>query len=235
MASCRIFSAVVTEEEGLTVAVHPETQIVRLMSSCVTAGLTAPGVRPGAGSTTPAADTMSPVETPTGDGSMVGVDPGSAVAFVVAVGESLGSGRAVLPPVSCEATRAAGPLEPAATAIDPTRTTTPTTGPNLAQKYDFGCGIVRDLACRRCGAFAPFRMESPKNLATPDPRGRSGTHHGVDCAGRMSVVGFSTPRSTSTKTSSTTPSAKCTVGGTSHPMLGTTPRSAPPTADRAPE
>ncbi|MGZ4493866.1 MAG: hypothetical protein ACXVWU_04140 [Nocardioides sp.] len=51
----------VTDDDGRTVEVHPETQMVRSIVDWVTAGLTAPGVRARFGSTAPAALTTSPV------------------------------------------------------------------------------------------------------------------------------------------------------------------------------
>ena len=45
---------VVTDEDGLMVAVHPDTQIVRPMVAWVTEGLIAPGVRAESGRTAPA-------------------------------------------------------------------------------------------------------------------------------------------------------------------------------------
>jgi len=72
-------SEVVTEEDGRTVAVHPDTQIVRAIVAWVTEALIAPGVRAESGRTAPAALTVMP---PVGSGG-TGVKATGAAAAIV--------------------------------------------------------------------------------------------------------------------------------------------------------
>jgi hypothetical protein len=72
-------SPVVTDEFGRTVAVHPDTQIVRPMLAWLTAGLTAPGVRAEFGRTAPAPLTVIPPAGRAGTGPAVTANFGGAV------------------------------------------------------------------------------------------------------------------------------------------------------------
>ena len=66
VASCRTLSAVVTDEGGRMVDVHPTTHIVWPMLDCVTEGLSSPGVLAKLGNTMPDATTESPPLSATG-------------------------------------------------------------------------------------------------------------------------------------------------------------------------
>lgn len=68
-----------TDEFGRTVAVHPDTQIVRPMLAWLTAGLTAPGVRAEFGRTAPAPLTVIPPAGRAGTGPAVTANFGGAV------------------------------------------------------------------------------------------------------------------------------------------------------------
>ena len=94
--SCCFFKAVVTDEGGRIVAVHPDTQIVERMVACVTAGFRAPGVREAFGKTTLAVITSAPTEVTSGGGDESSVTGGDCVE----PGAGLGTGAVLPSPVT---------------------------------------------------------------------------------------------------------------------------------------
>jgi hypothetical protein len=111
-ASCATFRAVVTDEDGRTVEVHPVTQIVRPMVPWVTEGLIAPGVRVELGRTAPAALTVIPPVLSATAGIDVTATVEEALVVGVLTAAGVGGDETVLDDdVGLSRDEVAGPLE----------------------------------------------------------------------------------------------------------------------------